>query len=66
MATVHSAFLSFTFSSTCLISCLLLCVILIFLTLGTKQNGEVLGDVVLPPWAKGCPVEFIRLHREVS
>ena len=34
--------------------------------LGTKQSGEVLGDIVLPPWAKGCPVEFIRLHREVK
>lgn len=33
--------------------------------LGTKQNGEVLGDVRLPPWAKGDPREFIRLHRKV-
>ncbi|QQP38080.1 WD repeat and FYVE domain-containing protein, partial [Caligus rogercresseyi] len=32
--------------------------------LGTKQNGEVLDDVILPPWAKGSPEEFIRLHRE--
>lgn len=32
---------------------------------GTKQNGEVLGDVCLPPWAKGDPREFIRLHRKV-
>eukprot|EP00054_Salpingoeca_dolichothecata_P021304 m.136033 g.136033 ORF g.136033 m.136033 type:complete len:942 (+) comp23938_c0_seq1:3290-6115(+) len=32
--------------------------------LGEKQNGEVLGDVLLPPWAKGDPHEFIRLHRE--
>ncbi|CAI8023122.1 WD repeat and FYVE domain-containing protein 3 [Geodia barretti] len=32
--------------------------------LGTKQSGEPLGDVILPPWAKGCPIEFIRLHRE--
>lgn len=32
---------------------------------GTKQNGEVLGDVVLPPWAKNDPREFIRLHRKV-
>lgn len=31
---------------------------------GTKQNGEVLGDVVLPPWAKNDPREFIRLHRK--
>ena len=32
---------------------------------GTKQNGEVLGDVVLPPWAKNDAREFIRLHRKV-
>ena len=35
------------------------------LSAGTKQSGQKLGDVVLPPWAKGSPVEFIRLHREV-
>ena len=33
---------------------------------GTKQSGEVLNDIVLPPWAKGDPQEFIRLHREVG
>ena len=33
--------------------------------LGTKQNGEVLGDVCLPTWAKDDPREFIRLHRKV-
>uniref|UniRef100_A0A182NVL5 WD repeat and FYVE domain-containing protein 3 n=1 Tax=Anopheles dirus TaxID=7168 RepID=A0A182NVL5_9DIPT len=32
--------------------------------LGTKQNGEVLNNVVLPPWAKNDPREFIRMHRE--
>eukprot|EP00111_Clytia_hemisphaerica_P006851 TCONS_00019802-protein len=32
--------------------------------LGTKQNGEELGDIILPPWAKGDAIEFIRLHRE--
>lgn len=32
---------------------------------GTKQNGEVLDDIVLPPWAKNDPREFIRLHRKV-
>ncbi|CAH2247052.1 jg23900 [Pararge aegeria aegeria] len=31
--------------------------------LGCKQSGVALGDVVLPPWAKGDPREFIRLHR---
>ena len=31
---------------------------------GTKQNGETLNDVVLPPWAKGDTREFIRVHRE--
>lgn len=33
--------------------------------LGCKQNGTKLGDVILPPWAKGDPREFIRVHREV-
>uniref|UniRef100_A0A8C9S430 WD repeat and FYVE domain containing 3 n=1 Tax=Scleropages formosus TaxID=113540 RepID=A0A8C9S430_SCLFO len=32
--------------------------------LGSKQNGTKLGDVILPPWAKGDPKEFIRVHRE--
>ncbi|KAJ8248534.1 hypothetical protein GJAV_G00243040 [Gymnothorax javanicus] len=32
--------------------------------LGCLQNGTPLGDVVLPPWAKGDPQEFIRMHRE--
>ncbi|GLG99384.1 Neurobeachin [Gryllus bimaculatus] len=31
--------------------------------LGCKQNGVQLGDVVLPPWAKEDPREFIRMHR---
>eukprot|EP00466_Bigelowiella_natans_P000823 jgi/Bigna1/39028/e_gw1.29.114.1 len=34
------------------------------LRLGVKQNGEAVGDVVLPPWAKGCPERFVRLHRQ--
>ncbi|CDQ88406.1 unnamed protein product, partial [Oncorhynchus mykiss] len=32
--------------------------------LGCMQDGTTLGDVVLPPWAKGDPREFIRVHRE--
>ncbi len=32
--------------------------------LGTRQGGEVLGDVVLPPWANGSPEEFIRVNRQ--
>mmetsp|Transcript_2502 Transcript_2502/g.5943 ORF Transcript_2502/g.5943 Transcript_2502/m.5943 type:complete len:2797 (-) Transcript_2502:151-8541(-) len=31
--------------------------------LGTSQDGEVLGDVVLPPWAKGSPETFIEVMR---
>ncbi|TRY83639.1 hypothetical protein DNTS_003868 [Danionella cerebrum] len=31
---------------------------------GCMQDGTPLDDVVLPPWAKGDPQEFIRLHRE--
>jgi hypothetical protein len=27
--------------------------------LGTSQDGEVLGDVELPPWAKGSPEKFV-------
>lgn len=32
---------------------------------GAKQNGTKLGDCILPPWAKGDPREFIRVHRDV-
>ncbi|BFZ02583.1 hypothetical protein BsWGS_05621 [Bradybaena similaris] len=32
--------------------------------LGAKQNGVALGDVILPPWAKDDPREFIRVHRQ--
>lgn len=32
--------------------------------LGVKQDGEPLGDVALPPWAKGSPEEFINKNRE--
>ena len=34
-------------------------------TAGTKQSGVTLNDIILPPWAKGDPQEFIRVHREV-
>ncbi|XP_010270013.1 PREDICTED: protein SPIRRIG-like isoform X2 [Nelumbo nucifera] len=34
------------------------------LNLGEKQSGEKVGDVVLPPWAKGSAREFIRKHRQ--
>lgn len=34
--------------------------------LGCMEDGTALGDVELPPWAKGDPQEFIRIHREVS
>ncbi|XP_029305197.1 LOW QUALITY PROTEIN: WD repeat- and FYVE domain-containing protein 4 [Cottoperca gobio] len=32
--------------------------------LGCMEDGTALGDVTLPPWAKGDPQEFIRIHRE--
>ncbi|KAL5705340.1 hypothetical protein ACHQM5_023655 [Ranunculus cassubicifolius] len=32
--------------------------------LGVKQDGEPLGDVCLPPWAKGSPEEFVHKNRE--
>lgn len=31
---------------------------------GCMQDGTPLNDVVLPPWAKEDPQEFIRVHRE--
>jgi hypothetical protein len=31
--------------------------------LGTSQEGEVLGDVLLPPWAKGNPEKFVEVLR---
>nr|XP_055025553.1 WD repeat- and FYVE domain-containing protein 4 isoform X2 [Misgurnus anguillicaudatus] len=34
------------------------------LDFGCMEDGTALGDVVLPPWAKGDPQEFIRMHRE--
>ncbi|KAL9310011.1 BEACH domain-containing protein B [Arabidopsis thaliana] len=32
--------------------------------LGVKQDGEPLGEVCLPPWAKGSPEMFIARNRE--
>ncbi|GAB2247807.1 hypothetical protein Droror1_Dr00007689 [Drosera rotundifolia] len=32
--------------------------------LGIKQDGEPIGDVVLPPWAMGSAEEFINRNRE--
>ncbi|XP_068183056.1 WD repeat- and FYVE domain-containing protein 4 isoform X2 [Antennarius striatus] len=32
--------------------------------MGCREDGTTLGDVELPPWAKGDPQEFIRIHRE--
>eukprot|EP00897_Mesotaenium_endlicherianum_P007795 jgi/Mesen1/7043/ME000369S06370 len=32
--------------------------------LGAKQDGHLLGDVLLPPWAHGSPEEFVRINRE--
>eukprot|EP00062_Callorhinchus_milii_P018807 gi/632972759/ref/XP_007902817.1/ PREDICTED: WD repeat- and FYVE domain-containing protein 4 [Callorhinchus milii] len=31
---------------------------------GSMQDGTTLGDVLLPPWAKGDAREFVRLNRE--
>lgn len=30
---------------------------------GVSQEGEVLGDVTLPPWADGCPEKFVEVMR---
>lgn len=32
--------------------------------IGTKQNGDTLNHVILPPWAKQDVREFIRVHRQ--
>ncbi|KAH7332120.1 hypothetical protein KP509_20G069100 [Ceratopteris richardii] len=32
--------------------------------MGIKQDGEQLDHVILPPWAKGSPEEFIQKNRE--
>ena len=29
-----------------------------------RQGGEVVDDVALPPWARGCAHRFVRMHRE--
>lgn len=31
--------------------------------LGTSQDGEILGDVELPPWAKNSPERFVEVMR---
>ena len=33
---------------------------------GVTQNKTTIDGVILPPWAKGDPVEFVRLQRKVS
>jgi len=30
---------------------------------GKKQDGSVVNDVILPPWAKGDPKRFVRINR---
>jgi len=32
---------------------------------GTTQSGKTVHDLTLPPWAKGDPKRFIRIHRMV-
>ena len=31
--------------------------------LGVSQDGELLGDVILPPWANGSPEKFVEVMR---
>ena len=35
------------------------------LDLGCTQSRGRVGDVHLPPWARGSPQEFVRIHRQV-
>lgn len=61
-------FIYYNFLSPLLLQCSFsacLQIFIIFFLIGCKQNGTKLGDVILPPWAKGDPREFIRVHREV-
>ena len=51
---------------SCLLTCFTHSLTYIDVVLGMKQSGAPLGDVVLPPWAKGDAREFIRAHREVG
>eukprot|EP00957_Ditylum_brightwellii_P016372 1230946-Ditylum_brightwellii.AAC.1 len=30
---------------------------------GTKQDGDAIGDVVLPPWASSA-ADFVKIHRD--
>ena len=32
--------------------------------LGTNYDGKIVSDVVLPPWANGCPTKFIQIMRD--
>lgn len=33
---------------------------------GTNQKGELVDDIILPPWAKGDPRIFVEMNRMVS
>ncbi len=32
---------------------------------GVTQVGKTVHDLTLPPWAKGDPKRFVRIHRQV-
>ncbi len=34
------------------------------LDFGEKQDGDQVADVILPPWAKGSPRMFMKVHRQ--
>lgn len=66
---ITSIFFDFSLLEKLLLSAM--SVILVFnshfvIPAGCMQDGTVLGDVQLPPWADGDPHKFILLHRQVS
>lgn len=70
-ASVKITSISFEFSVLEKLLLFAVCVILGFISpfvipAGCMQDGTVLGDVQLPPWADGDPHKFILLHRQVS
>lgn len=68
---VKTTSISFVFSILEKLFLFAVCMIRVFyspfaIPVGCMQDGTVLGDVQLPPWADGDPHKFILLHRQVS
>ena len=46
----------------CILSIFVICIA--GFDFGTRQNGEAVNDVLLPPWCKGDPRIFVLIHRQ--